>query len=55
MTEIKFEKALCEKCGQPLFLNREECRKFIEKKMKQGYIVCSCCGAKRTIKQDANQ
>lgn len=49
MTKIKFEKSLCENCGQPLFLSKEECRNFIGNKLKQGYIVCSCCGGKQTI------
>jgi hypothetical protein len=46
MVEIKFEESLCKDCGEPLFLNKEDCKKFIEEKMKEGYIVCSCCGAK---------
>jgi hypothetical protein len=50
MSQDKFDPALCEGCGQPLFLKKEECRSFIEDRMKQGYIVCSCCG----LKQGAN-
>jgi hypothetical protein len=46
MNEVVFEKEMCETCGQPLFLDKEECKEFIEKKMKNGFIVCSCCGAK---------
>lgn len=52
MTKIKIDEAICENCGRPLFLSKEECRSFIEKKMKRGHIVCSCCGAKQEIKQD---
>jgi len=48
------KKSLCEKCGSPLFLTKEECRDFIEDKMKQGYLVCRCCGAKKTAKQEKN-
>ena len=47
MTSDKFNKALCEKCGQPLFITKKECRDFIEKKMKEGYLACRCCGAKQ--------
>jgi RNase P subunit RPR2 len=49
MDEVRFERTLCETCGEPLFLNKEECKNFIERKMKEGYIVCSCCGAKQTM------
>lgn len=45
MTE--FDRSNCESCGQPLFLNPEECKRFIEERMKQGYIVCSCCGSEK--------
>jgi len=41
------KKSLCESCGEPLFLTKEECRNFIEAKMKEGYIVCRCCGTKQ--------
>jgi len=47
MTEINFDSSLCSICGQPLFLSKEECRKFIEKRLKEGYMVCRCCGAKQ--------
>jgi RNase P subunit RPR2 len=53
MTEL--DKSNCESCGQPLFLDPDECKRFIEEKMKQGYIVCSCCGAKQGIEQQDNQ
>jgi RNase P subunit RPR2 len=49
MVDAKFEESICENCGKPLFLNKEECRKFVEAKMKQGYMVCRCCGAKQKI------
>jgi RNase P subunit RPR2 len=49
------KESLCEKCGAPLFLTKEECRDFVEDKMKQGYLVCRCCGAKKTTKQDENE
>ncbi len=52
MTDTKLNNSLCEDCGQPLFLDVEECKEFIKRKMKQGYIVCSCCGAKKTIEPD---
>lgn len=51
VTKIKFDKSLCEDCGRPLFLTKEECRDFIERKMKKGYIVCSCCGKKQTVEK----
>ena len=41
-------KSLCETCSEPLFLSKQECRNWIENKMKQGYMVCRCCGAKQT-------
>jgi RNase P subunit RPR2 len=53
MTELDISN--CESCGQPLFLDPEECKRFIEERMKQGYIVCSCCGAKQTVEQKDNQ
>ena len=49
MLEDEFEKSLCDDCGQPLFLSKEECKKFIENKLKQGYFVCRCCGAKQVL------
>jgi RNase P subunit RPR2 len=49
MTNTVFEEILCESCSQPLFLDADECKRFIEEKLKQGYIVCSCCGAKQTM------
>jgi hypothetical protein len=42
---------LCEDCGQPLFLDKEECQAFIEGKLKEGYIVCSCCSFKQNSKE----
>jgi hypothetical protein len=43
---------LCDDCGQPLFLDKEECQEFIEGKLKQGYFICSCCGMTRTLEKD---
>lgn len=51
MIKEGIENTLCDECGQPLFLNKEECQAFIEGKLKQGYIVCSCCGMTRTAKE----
>ena len=45
MSKQEVDNPLCEGCGQPLFLDKEECKEFIEGKMKEGFIVCSCCGA----------
>jgi hypothetical protein len=42
---------LCSSCGQPLFLDKDECRSFIESKLKEGYIVCSCCAGKQKPEQ----
>jgi RNase P subunit RPR2 len=50
MSEIKLMESLCEGCSEPLFLSKKECRDWIANKLKQGYIVCKCCGAKQTIK-----
>jgi hypothetical protein len=52
MSEFEFDKSLCENCGKPLFLNKEECKEFIKNKMKNGYIVCSCCGVGQSISQE---
>ena len=51
MDESKLDEGVCEECGQPLFLDKEECRAFIEGKLKRGYIVCSCCGAGNKVAQ----
>jgi hypothetical protein len=51
MSEEIFENPLCEDCGQPLFLDKKECQEFIMKKLKQGYIICSCCGNKQDSKE----
>jgi hypothetical protein len=40
------EKFSCNSCGQPLFIDKKECREFVEGKLKQGYIICSCCGSR---------
>jgi hypothetical protein len=50
MGETTREGFRCSTCGQPLFLDKKECREFIEGKLKQGYIVCSCCGREHKTK-----
>jgi RNase P subunit RPR2 len=45
MVETEFDKRLCKECSQPLFLNKQDCMEYIEQKLKQGHIVCSCCGS----------
>jgi RNase P subunit RPR2 len=52
MTDIKLDSALCSTCGQPLFLDKKECRDFIKRRLKEGYMVCQCCGAKQKIEVD---
>ena len=49
MDESKLDELTCDDCGQPLFLDKEECKAFIEDRLKQGFIVCSCCEAKNRI------
>jgi hypothetical protein len=49
MNQNNFEESYCGECKQPLFLNKQECLDWIENKLKQGYIVCQCCGAKQTL------
>ncbi|MBC8223227.1 hypothetical protein H8E65_01450 [Candidatus Bathyarchaeota archaeon] len=44
MSKTGFDESMCDECGQPLFLTVEECKAFIEKKLNEGFIVCSCCG-----------
>ena len=46
MDESKIDESTCDDCGQPLFLDKEECKAFIEDKLRQGFIVCSCCEEK---------
>ncbi|UCH56790.1 MAG: hypothetical protein JSV18_05415 [Candidatus Bathyarchaeota archaeon] len=55
MSEEKLDESLCEECGRPLFLNKEECKSFIEEKMKQGFIVCGCCGARQAVEKSAGE
>jgi len=55
MSDIEINGSICERCGQPLFLDVEECKSFIEKKMKEGYLVCGCCGSKAPSKKRENQ
>jgi len=49
MTGAGFEDSLCEGCGQPLFLSKEECKSFILSKMEEGFMVCVCCGSKEKV------
>jgi RNase P subunit RPR2 len=51
MSEVGFDESMCDECGQPLFLTVEECRAFIEKKLQEGFIVCSCCGTDKGEKK----
>ncbi|MDP6458787.1 MAG: hypothetical protein QGF78_05635 [Candidatus Bathyarchaeota archaeon] len=50
MSETGFDESLCYECGQPLFLTVEECKEFIEKKLQDGFIVCSCCGIEGKVR-----
>jgi RNase P subunit RPR2 len=54
MSKTDFDESLCDECGQPLFLTVEECKEFIEKKLQDGFIVCSCCGTEEKVEQKAN-
>ncbi len=54
MSKADFDESLCDECGQPLFLTVEECKAFIEKKLQDGFIVCSCCGTEEKVEQKAN-
>ena len=54
MSKADFDESICEECGQPLFLTVEECRAFIEKKLQDGFIVCSCCGTEEKVEQKTN-
>ena len=47
MDNEKAQETLCGDCGQPLFLDKDECKEFIEGKLKEGYIVCSCCNTEK--------
>jgi hypothetical protein len=49
MSKNKINERLCNECHQPLFLDKEECKEFIEGKIKQGFFVCKCCGSKNKI------
>jgi RNase P subunit RPR2 len=53
MSKVDFDESMCEDCGQPLFLTVEECKAFIEKKLQNGFIVCSCCGTEQKVEQEA--
>ncbi len=54
MSKTDFDESMCDECGQPLFLTVEECKAFIEKKLKEGFIVCSCCGTDQKVEPEAN-
>ena len=47
MSSEKVDVPLCGSCGEPLFLDKEECKAFIEGRLKEGFIVCSCCGTEK--------
>ncbi len=51
MSKTGFDESMCDECGQPLFLTVEECKEFIEKKLQNGFIVCSCCGTDQKAKR----
>ncbi len=55
MSETEFMKSHCDSCSEPLFLSAKECRDWIENKLKQGYIVCRCCGAKKTMTESPSK
>jgi hypothetical protein len=38
MSKADFNETMCDECGQPLFLTVEECKAFIEKKLREGFI-----------------
>jgi RNase P subunit RPR2 len=54
MSKADFNETMCDECGQPLFLTVEECKAFIEKKLQEGFIVCSCCGTEQKFKKEVN-
>ncbi len=54
MSKADFDESMCDDCGQPLFLTVDECKEFIEKKLKEGFIVCSCCGTEQKVEPEAN-
>jgi hypothetical protein len=54
MSKVNFDESMCDECGQPLFLTVEECKAFIEKKLQDGFIVCSCCGPDQKVKNKTN-
>ena len=47
MVDDTVKETLCGECGQPLFLDKDECKNFIEGKLKEGFIVCSCCNTEK--------
>jgi len=49
MTLEELQEKQCDGCGQPLFLDKDECKNFIETKLKEGFIVCGCCGGKQSV------
>ena len=54
MNENELMESFCEKCTSPLFLSKQECHDWIVNKLKQGYIVCQCCGAKQQVTEWLN-
>jgi hypothetical protein len=54
MSKAVFNESMCDECGQPLFLTVEECRAFIEKKLQEGFIVCSCCSTEEKAEKKAD-
>ncbi len=54
MSKAGFDESMCDECGQPLFLTVEECKEFIQKKLKEGFIVCSCCSTDQKTEKKAD-
>ena len=54
MSKVDFDESMCNECGQPLFLTVEECKEFIQKKLKEGFIVCSCCSTDQKTEKKAD-
>ena len=52
MTLQEIQDKQCDGCGQPLFLDKDECKSFIGNKLKEGYIVCGCCSGKQQVEKN---